>query len=110
MSTISENTNVKVGLILAVVGIFLGGLWASAWWGGVTQTKLEALQKSLDTIASKFPTFDAGLVTLGARVQVLESVGSPALRIRLDAIERELPEIRKTMERHILIDEPARRP
>lgn len=105
MTTISEKTPVQVGLLLAIVGLFLGGLWASAWWGGVTQTKLENVQKSLDAITTKFPMFDASLANISGRVQILEVTGSPALRTRLDAIEKEVLEIRRRMEQHILIDE-----
>jgi hypothetical protein len=105
MNSISERTPVQVGLFLAVIGIFLGGLWASAWWGGVTQTKLESVQKSLDSITSKFPMFDASIVAIASRVQILEVTGSPALRAKLDIIEKEFHDLRRRVEQHILIDE-----
>ena len=110
MNSISEKTPVQVGLMLAVLGLFLGGLWASAWWGGVTHTKLENVQKSLDAIVIKFPAFDANLAAVSGRVQILEMTGSPALRIKLEQMDKEMTEIRRRVEQHILIDEKPPRP
>lgn len=112
MKMISEKTPMQIGLIVLILGLVVaifsglaGGVLASVWWGGVTQTKLENLQKSLDGISTRLSVFDISLSKIETRVQIIEATGSNPLRLRLDVIDKELVEIRRRMEQHILLDD-----
>lgn len=97
---LSENTSIRLGLLVAILGCFLTGSGASIWWASGTTADLRNIKEIMlsQGIESRDLQKDAG--ELRSRVQVIESQGSPAITPRVKQLEQDLQKLREDFEIH----------
>jgi hypothetical protein len=83
---ISENTPIRIGLIIAFLGIFGGAVW----WASSISTKLDAIILSQTALQTADTKQTAEIIALQDRVKSIELVGSPPVLNRLTIIEKRL--------------------
>lgn len=100
MSTINENTGIKLGIILTCVAIaggilitIAGGIW---WASGLTSDvrNVQALLLNLTTTSTKN---GSDIEELKRRMTTIEAAGSP----KTITLEKDVQDIRRMMEVHI---------
>ena len=97
---ISENTSVKLGLLIALgtalISLLCGGIWWIASWSASVQVKLDNISILLNQATSNDKTQANELAEMEKRINTIELVGSQPLK----TLETELKELRKEFERH----------
>lgn len=89
-STLSENTSIRIGLVLMFISILATGIW----WAASVSTKLDVVLTNQAAVSLSVAKQSTDLLALQERVKTIELVGSTPMVLRIGAMEREIDELR----------------
>lgn len=95
--TISENTGIRIGLLVGCLGMVV---WV-ATWGARVQTKLDALITFQTAAVAESSKMTARVEKLEQDNLLFMQVGSPALRARLEPLEKEVANLKAVGSPHV---------
>ena len=85
-SSISENTFVRLGLAL-IIGTYIG---MSAWWASGISKDVRQILESSKLSSVEYTVLRSRIESLERASDLFTQVGSPALRPRIEALEKDV--------------------
>lgn len=74
---LSENSNVKLGLVVAALGLVAAFAFGAVWWAAALQTKVDSLLTMTAANAVTNEAVQERIVKLEMRILVLEQKAKP---------------------------------
>ena len=98
---IGEGTPIRMGLLLSIALLLVGGFGTSIWWAASISTKLDAIiiSQSVQTAAISIAQTD--ISDLKAWRKVVDVAGTQSASARLDALGAKLNNVEELIKLHI---------
>lgn len=97
---ISVPLSVAIGMFVVVAGLCAGGFGTSIWWASSISTKMDVLVKQ-GAEQSAMTTANASRITaLELWQRQIDTVGSPAMARRVEAMEKDIIKIGEDLRLH----------
>ncbi len=98
---LGENTPIRIGLLLTIALLLVGGFGTSIWWAATISTKLDAIIISQGVESATIAAAQADVADLKAWRKVVDVAGSPAESARLDGLTAKVNSIDEMLKLHI---------
>lgn len=81
---LSENTTVKLSLVVLGLGFICGAVW----WAATLQSKVDALITSMASLSTQVAHYNTEVSALRHKVELLDKVGSSAMQSLIEDVRR----------------------
>ena len=98
---LGENTPIRIGLLLTIALLLVGGFGTSIWWAATISTKLDAIIISQGVESATIAAAQADVADLKAWRKVIDVAGTPATSSRLDGLTAKVNSIDEMLKLHI---------
>ena len=98
---LGENTPIRIGLLLTIALLLVGGFGTSIWWAATISTKLDAIIISQGVQTAAIAAAQADVADLKAWRKVVDVAGTPAASARLDSLTAKINSIDEMLKLHI---------
>jgi len=98
---IGEKTPIRIGLLMAIATLLVGGFGTSIWWAATISTKLDAIIISQGAQTAAISTLQSDVSDLKAWRKVVDVAGTPSASARLDALGAKLISVEEMIKMHI---------
>ena len=98
---LGENTPIRIGLLLTIALLLVGGFGTSIWWAATISTKLDAIIISQGVESATIAAAQADVADLKAWRKVIDVAGTPSASARLDSLTAKVNSIDEMLKLHI---------
>jgi hypothetical protein len=100
-NVIGAGTPIRMGLLLSIALLLVGGFGSSIWWAATISTKLDAIIISQGVQTSAISVAQTDISDLKAWRKVVDVAGTPSASMRLDALGAKLTTVEEMIKLHI---------
>lgn len=98
---LGESTHVKLGFIIAFLGLCAGGLGVWIWWAATINSKLDMMLTHEQSTMQAIQQIQKDVNDLESWRKVVDTVGTPTVSPRLSQLEKDMDKLTKDLELHI---------
>lgn len=97
---IGDTTPVKLGFVIALLGLCAAGFGAWIWWAATISSKMDTLINQQSSMMATANGHGASIAELQAWRKLVDTVGTPAMMTKTADIEKKLEELSRQFELH----------
>lgn len=105
---LSENTSVRVGLVVAFLGLCAGGFGLWIWWASAINTKLDTVISQQAAQLAETKSIRTDVDELKAWRKLVDAYGSPVLSAKVDGLEKHVDAMANELDLHKKLDDKYR--
>ena len=102
---LGESTPIRLGLLLTIALLLVGGFGGSIWWAATISTKLDAIIISQGVQTVAIASVQADVADLKAWRKVVDVAGTPSTSARLDSLAVKLNAVDEMLKLHIATED-----
>lgn len=97
---ISDSTPIRLGFIVALLGVCIGGFGAGIWWAATLSAKTDTIITQLTTLSRAADGHASAIADLQAWRKLVDTVGTPAMMTKTAELSKEIEELQRQFELH----------
>lgn len=97
---LSQKTPIQLGLILALLGMCVGGFGAWIWWAASISTKLDAVLSQQSALVVATQKQNSDIEDLKAWRKLVDVVGTASMAQKTKELDAKIAEIERKIELH----------
>ena len=98
--TISESTNIRIRLVIALLALCAAGFGGWIWWASSISAKIDVLISQQQTSNRALEAVSSKVSDLESWRKLVDTIGTPAMVTRVNDLQKQMEEMSRKFELH----------